>query len=139
MGPGKAVKYIADAGALIALMNAADEHHEWAIRTLPQLPRPWLTCEAVLAEVAALTGQPVALAREVKAGELVVPFVLQEQIDSVTSLLERYVDQRMDLADACIVRLSELYRGHTVITVDRKDFKVYRRNGREVIPIIAPE
>ena len=133
------MRYIADAGALIALMNESDEHHAWALRTLPPLARPWLTCEAALAEAAALTGQPLALAREVMAGELTVSFALQEQIESVSALLDRYADQRMDLADACIVRMSELYRGHTVITVDRKDFKVYRRNGREVIPFIAPE
>jgi hypothetical protein len=44
----------------------------------------------------------------------------------------------MDLADACIVRMSELERDCRVITVDRRDFSVYRRNGRDLIPLVAP-
>jgi hypothetical protein len=53
-------------------------------------------------------------------------------------LARRYADQEPDLADLCIIRMSELYPRHTVITVDRGDFKVYRRNKREVIPLLCP-
>lgn len=133
------MKYIADAGALIALMNEDDQHHDWAVATLPRLARPWLVCEAVLAEAAAMTGQPLALAKEVAAGELKLAFDLEGQLAPVVRLLERYADREMDLADACVVRMSELYPQSTVITVDRQDFTVYRRNQREVLPFIAPE
>jgi uncharacterized protein len=109
------VKYIADAGALIALMNEDDQHHGWAVATLPRLARPWLVCEAVLA------------------------FDLEGQLVPVVRLLERYADREMDLADACVVRMSELHPRSTVITVDRRDFTAYRRNQREVLPFIAPE
>ncbi len=51
---------------------------------------------------------------------------------------QKYRDQGMDLADACIVRMSELTRTCRVVTVDRTDFTVYRRNGREAIPILSP-
>jgi len=44
----------------------------------------------------------------------------------------------MDLADVCIVRMTELMRDSRVVTLDRADFAVYRRNGRELIPVIAP-
>lgn len=133
------VKYIADAGALIALINKEDQHHDWALAALPSLPRPWLVCEAVLAEAAAMTGQPLALAREVAAGELELAFDLERQLAPVMKLLERYADRHMDLADACVVRMSELYPRHTVNTVDRRDFSVYRRNQRAEIPYISPE
>lgn len=133
------MKYIADAGALIALMNEDDQHHGWAVATLPRLARPWLVCEAVLAEAAAMTGQPLALAQEVTAGELKLAFDLEGQLVPVVRLLERYADREMDLADACVVRMSELHPRSTVITVDRRDFTVYRRNQREVLPFIAPE
>jgi uncharacterized protein len=133
------VKYIADAGALIALMNEDDQHHGWAVATLPRLARPWLVCEAVLAEAAAMTGQPLALAQEVTAGELKLAFDLEGQLVPVVRLLERYADREMDLADACVVRMSELHPRSTVITVDRRDFTAYRRNQREVLPFIAPE
>jgi hypothetical protein len=45
---------------------------------------------------------------------------------------------RMELADACVVRMTELYRQCRVFTLDRSDFSVYRRNSREVIPLLAP-
>jgi uncharacterized protein len=44
----------------------------------------------------------------------------------------------MDLADACIVRMTELMPDSRVITVDRSDFSVYRRHGRDLIPLIVP-
>ena len=53
-------------------------------------------------------------------------------------LAERYRPRSQpDLADLCLIRMSELYPHHRVITAD-KDFRVYRRNKREVIPLICP-
>ena len=43
-----------------------------------------------------------------------------------------------DLADLCLIRMSEIYPKHSVITVDAEDFRVYRRNKREIIPMISP-
>ena len=63
---------------------------------------------------------------------------LQDQTSSILQLLRKYKDQRMDLADACVVRLAELMDDSVVITVDKADFSVYRRNGRQVIPLISP-
>lgn len=54
------------------------------------------------------------------------------------ALLTKFADRGMDLEDGCLVRMTELIRDSTVVTVDRADFSVYRRNGREVIPVIAP-
>jgi hypothetical protein len=34
--------------------------------------------------------------------------------------------------------MSELYSKHTVITVDEEDFRVFRRNRREAIPLLCP-
>jgi len=64
----------------------------------------------------------------------------------VEALAARYADRQPDLADLCLIRMadlclirmSELFPDHPVITVDREDFQVYRRNKREVIPIICP-
>jgi hypothetical protein len=44
----------------------------------------------------------------------------------------------MSLADACLVRLSEIHRGAEVVTLDA-DFKIYRRHGNKVIPVRMPE
>jgi predicted nucleic acid-binding protein len=66
-----------------------------------------------------------------------IGFDLADQADEVSTLLKRY-GTRMDLADACLVRMSELTKKSQVFTLDRRDFSVYRRNGREAIPLIAP-
>ena len=66
------------------------------------------------------------------------PLSLADQAAGVLSLLRKYADRRMDLADACIVRMTELMRDSRVVTVDRADFSVYRRHGRDLIPVIVP-
>ena len=91
-----------------------------------------------MAEAAALTGEPAAIVEMIAAKEIVLSFDLAEQAAGVLLLLKKYADLRMDLADACIVRMTELLRDCRVITVDRKDFSVYRRNGRGLIPLVAP-
>jgi hypothetical protein len=59
-------------------------------------------------------------------------------MEGLERLALRYADRRPDLADLCLVRLSELHPKHSVVTVDVSDFLVYRRNQREVIPLIHP-
>jgi predicted nucleic acid-binding protein len=132
------VKNILDAGPLIAALNREDEHHRWACDTLERLGPPFYTCSEALAEAAALTGQPAAIVEMVQQGELVLAFSLADQTAGVLSLLRKYADRQMDLADACIVRMTELMRDSRVVTVDRADFAVYRRHGRDLIPVIVP-
>ena len=132
------MKNILDAGPLIAALNREDQHHRWACDTLERLGPPFYTCSEALAEAAALTGQPAAIVEMVQQGELVLAFSLADQAAAVLSLLRKYGDWRMDLADACIVRMTELMRDSRVVTVDRADFSVYRRHGRDLIPVIVP-
>jgi predicted nucleic acid-binding protein len=131
------VKTIVDAGPLVALLNRRDSFHEWVTQALKALPLPLLTCEPVLTEAAHLTGKPAALLAMLGEGSLKIGIELDEQGDAVRRLLDRY-GARMSLADASVVRMSELSRRSRVFTLDRADFSVYRRNGREVIPLIAP-
>ena len=132
------MKNILDAGPLIAALNREDQHHRWACDTLERLGPPFYTCPEALAEAAALTGQPAAIVEMVQQGELVLAFSLADQAAGVLALLRKYADRRMDLADACIVRMTELMRDSRVVTVDRADFAVYRRHGRDLIPVIVP-
>ena len=132
------MKYILDAGPVIAALNRKDQHHSWATAALEKLGPPFFSCPEAMAEAAAITGRPQAIVEMVQSQEIILDFNLFEQAAAVLSLLRKYEDRAMDLADACIVRMTELARDCRVITVDRRDFSVYRRNGREVIPLIAP-
>ncbi len=129
--------YLLDAGPLIAALVKADQHHAWARDVLPTLKRPFMSCPEVLAEAAAMTGRPDIIVEMVKAGEIILAFRLEDHAAAVLNLLRKYSDQQMDLADACMVRMSELHRDCIVVTVD-SDFRVYRRNGRETIPLLGP-
>ena len=132
------MKHILDAGPIIATLNAKDTHHRWACATLKRLGPPFYSCPEAIAEAAAMTGQPAAIVEMIQAEEIILAFDLSQQTAAVLSLLKKYRDREMDLADACIVRMTELIRDSRVITVDRSDFAVYRRNGREIIPVIVP-
>jgi len=132
------MKKIADSGLLIAALDGSDEHHAWAQRVLEEFPPPWLICEAVLAEVSASVGTPLPALEMLLAGDLEMAFQIQEHAPEVMALARKYRDQKMDLADACIVRMSELFDA-TVFTVDKKDFSIYRKHSRLKIPCVFPE
>ena len=130
--------HILDAGPLIAALNRDDRFHQWARDAITRIGPPFYSCAEAMAEAAAITGQPAAVVEMIQAGEIVLRFDLADQAASVLALLKKYAERNIDLADACIVRMTELTRDCRVVTVDRADFSVYRRNGRDLIPIIAP-
>jgi len=132
------VRGIADTGFLVAFANANDKHHNWATHLAAAVTEPLLTCEAVLAETAFhLESTAVALAM-INEGLVALAFDCREHLIQLTRLADRYADQKPDLADLCLVRMSELFPKHSVLTTDRADFQVYRRNKREAIPILCP-
>jgi predicted nucleic acid-binding protein len=132
------VKGIADTGFLVAFASARDRHHRWAVSVAEQVTEPLLTCEPVLAEAAFHLGR-VAVVLEMIAEELLaLSFDCNDHLPQLAALAKRYRDRQPDLADLCLIRMSELYPKHSVITVDVADFRVYRRNKREVIPLIFP-
>jgi len=132
------VKGIADTGFLVAFANRSDHHHDWALRLSERITEPLLTCEPVLAEAASHLRNASLVLSMVREGLVELAFNCVEHLPRLEDLARRYADQEPDLADLCIIRMSELYPRHTVITVDRADFKVYRRNKREAIPILCP-
>ena len=132
------MKGIADTGFLVAFANRADEHHHWALSIAEQVSDPLLTCEPVLAETAFHLHSVSLVLAMVRDGLINPVFNCSEHLPQLQALAERYADREPDLADLCLIRLSELFPKHSVITVDREDFRVYRRNKREVIPLICP-
>ncbi len=132
------MKGIADTGFLVAFANRNDRHHGWAVRVAERVTEPLLTCEAVLAE-AAFHLQSVALVLAMlHEGLAVLAFDCRDHLPQLEALAVRYADRHPDLADLCLIRMSELHPRHSVITVDQEDFRVYRRNKREIIPLVCP-
>jgi predicted nucleic acid-binding protein len=132
------VKGIADTGFLVAFANRNDTRHGWASGVASRITEPLLSCEAVLAEAAFHLRNAALVFDMVEEGLVTLAFDVNDHLPQLRALARRYADREPDLADLCLVRMSELYPRHSVITVDRTDFKVYRRNKREVIPLICP-
>ena len=131
-----------DTGPLVALLLVQDGHHDWAKARFPEVAAPMLTCEAVLAEAGHLLRKvqrgPQAVMEMLRRGVIALPFHVAEHVDAVAALMAKYRDLPMSVADACLVRMSELHDPCAVLTMD-SHFRVYRRHGRHVIPTIMPD
>jgi predicted nucleic acid-binding protein len=131
---------ICDTGPLVAYLNRNDRHHAWALELMRQVRPPLLTSEPVLTEAVyflredGLELEPLFLLLE--RNTVRIEFELGAHWARVRTLMERY--ERMDLADASMVVMSELHPRCQILTLDRRDFSVYRRNDRRVIPFVAP-
>jgi len=132
------MKGIADTGFIVAFGNRNDFYHEWALEIAKGITEPLLTCEAVLAEAAFHLSSSSYVLSLVGDEMLRLAFDSSRNLDQLARLAERYEDRHPDLADLCLIRMSELYPRHVVVTIDESDFRVYRRNKREAIPLLCP-
>lgn len=134
-----AATVLVDTGFLVALLNRRDIHHSWAAAHAEKSPPPWRTCEPVLSEVFHIVGPPGTpkLMELLSDRALVCAFRLDDHLGDILRLLQKYADVPMSLADACLVRMTEVLSNPIVLTTD-SDFRVYRRHGRQVVPSVTP-
>ena len=134
-------KVILDTGPLVALLNRRDRYHRWAVARWNEVHPPLLTCESVISEasflLAAAPGGGSAVLEMVHRRVLSLAFRLEDEATAVANLMTRYLDVPMSLADACLVRMTEQRADSAVLTLDR-DFRLYRRHGRQIIPTLMP-
>lgn len=132
------MKAIADTGFVVAYGKREDQHHAWALGIARGVTEPLLTCEPVLAEAAFHLRSTSYVLSLVEDGLLKIAFDCSKNLVELRDLARRFGDRIPDLADLCLIRMSELHPRHAIITVDEADFRVYRRNKREAIPLICP-
>jgi uncharacterized protein len=134
-------RVIIDSGPLFALFAEADRWHEWSRQNVSHLREPLLTCESVVSETAFLirteNGDPQLLLKAIGEGILEIAFDLRREVRDLAVLMKRYRDVPISLADACLIRMSEIFADSRVMTADR-DFLIYRRFGRQMIPVTTP-
>ena len=134
--------HIMDTGPLVAAFRRPgdkDPFTPWAARLIRSLPYPLFTCDAVLTEAAHFLCAAGNLLEAVERGLLVSTFDTQAAAPRLRELVKKYADQPMDFADACLVYMSEQTKDCKIVTIDRSDFTVYRRHGREAIPLMLPD
>jgi predicted nucleic acid-binding protein len=131
---------ICDTGPIVAYLNRHDPHHAWAVAAMKQVRPPMLSSAPVLTEVVYFLREDDLeidpLFQLLERGALRLEFDLSTHWPRIRTLMARY--ERMDLADASIVVMSELHARSEVLTIDRTDFGIYRRNDRQVIDFVAP-
>ncbi len=130
---------LVDAGFLVALLSRRDSHHRWATTRTLGHPPTWATCEAVLSEAFHLLGArgALGLGALLRRRALISGFDLDNDVEPVLRLLQKYTDVPMSLADACLVRMTETLRSPVVLTPD-PDFRIYRRHSRQMVPCVMP-
>lgn len=130
-----------DTGPWVAYLVRNENNHLWAKSMFALHAAPLLTCEAVVAETCYLLARggfdPARALEMLDRGAIAVQFDLNAQVSAVRSLFTRYGNVPASLADACLVRMSELHERCKVLTLD-SDFKIYRRHGRRAIPTLMP-
>jgi predicted nucleic acid-binding protein len=134
-------RVIIDTGPLVAFLVKAETHHQWVKEQFQRLPPPFLTCEAVLTETFFLVRKlPRGTAKFftlLKSELLDIDFSIIAEGAALEKLVERYANVPMSLADAYLVRLAALHPQTVVFTLDQ-DFQIYRRDGRQPIPLLMP-
>jgi predicted nucleic acid-binding protein len=131
-----------DTGPLLSFLAAGLRHHDWVVEQWKRLRPPLLTCEPVLTETAYLLKREGRDADPLFAlldrGVIRVAFAVQQEQADLRALMHRYRNRPMSLADACLVRLSEIHAAGEVFTLD-SDFRIYRRHGNKIIPLLTPD
>src|ERR1700730_5463303 len=132
---------IIDTGPLVAFFDRAERHHSWAVARVEDLEAPLLVCEPVLTEAIYLLAR-YAKAQDVlfdllQNGALRIAFRIEEHVDALRKLLQKYRDTPMSLADACVVRMAEIHDRHAILTLD-SDFSVYRKHSRVPLTLVQP-
>jgi len=131
------MKPIADTGLLVGFLDASDQYHPWAVRCFDELHSALTTCEAVITETEYLVPGSGPLMMEMALrGTLQLMPLLPKEAGPLATLMAKY--PRMQFADACVVRLSELLPDAVVYTTDQRDFAIYRRRKREAIRVVTP-
>ena len=133
---------IIDTGFLVALLNRSEQSHTWVKTQLSNISAPLLTCEAVITETCFLLqkihqGEDTVLSL-INRGKIQIPFRIDEESPIIRELMQRYQSVPMSLADACLVRMTEIYPNSILLTLD-SDFRIYRKNKKQIIPLIIPD
>src|SRR5438552_7565552 len=131
---------LVDAGPLVAVVDASDQHHRRCVAALRSIREPLATVWPAITEA-------MYLLLDVPKGQAAVWEMLErrvvrilpldtDDIPRIRELMAKYGDRPMDLADAALVHVAERDGLHSVFTVDEADFRVYRLRGRKPFRLV---
>ncbi len=118
-----------DTGPLVALLSRNDANHDRARRCFAECAPPFRCCEAVVPEACFLMRKvhaagPAALVALAARGVYTIAISAEEHWTNIETLLKKYADRPISLADACLIRCAEIHQEARILTFDN-DFRVY--------------
>jgi predicted nucleic acid-binding protein len=133
---------IADTGFVVALLNRSDRAHQ-AVTEIYKQCKKILLPQTVLAEVAYLTGREAGISavaaflRGLSASRFSLAELTANDLNAIADILDKYADSRIDFVDASVMAVAERFNVTTVLTLDQRDFRLYRPRhcqGFEILP-----
>ena len=129
-----------DTGVIVALLDQDEQHHLQCVEVISDIIGPLVTCEAAVAEVCYLLrrtpGAHGAAIKNIANGVFQIPVRLVDRAAPVETLLKKYRDVPMDLADACLLDLADQMDCGQILTLDR-DFELYRWRSRRKFELLV--
>ena len=129
-----------DTGVIVALLDQDEQHHLQCVEVISDIIGPLVTCEAAVGEACYLLrctpGAPEAVIKNIANGVFQIPVRLVDRAAPVETLLKKYRDVPMDLADACLVDLADQMDSGQILTLDR-DFELYRWRSRRKFELLV--
>lgn len=120
---------ICDTSGLLAYFNSADPSHQPAVAAVEAHDGPLVLSPYVAAELDYLIATRMGVTAELAVlAELAtgfdLPLITPSDLATMASIIRRYHDQQIGLADASLVVLAHQHATHRLLTLDRRHFSV---------------
>jgi hypothetical protein len=135
------MKAILDTGPWVALIDRSESNHHKCVQWFKGFSGRLYSTEAVLTEVLYLLN--FSITAQKAAFDFVLELIVEiipTDIDSTRqarALMAKYADLPMDYADATLVTLAENAAVSRIVTLDKKDFSIYRLPGGKSFKILS--
>lgn len=123
-------RVLADTGPIVAILSRSDQYHRTCVEALRDIPGPLFTCWPVITEAAWLlrrdSNAVQKLLNSIDTGFLELLPLTVSDAKPIASILKKYRNIRIQLADATLLHLAARDGLNTIFTLDQRDFSVYR-------------
>lgn len=121
---------LVDTGPIVAILSRRDQFHRSCVEALREMPGPLFTCWPVITEAAWLVRHDAnavqKLLDSVSGGLFELVVLDADDAKPIASIMKKYRDIRIQLADAALVHIAARDGLDTIFTLDQRDFSVYR-------------
>jgi uncharacterized protein len=130
---------LADTGFLVALFSRRDPLRRAARKHLQVHTYPMATVAPVIVETFFFLGPQgkADLLEAVLRGAIAVSELPPEAYREIRTLVLKYADRDVDFADAALIWFAGVSGCRSVLTVDERDFSVYRIKGNKRFDVVA--